>query len=207
MPAPDLRVPRATATLARASWRRGGVATQRPAKPFTPVRFRSSPWKVPGNRQFWTARTRRRPSVFRDSPKKPFTPGAKMTGFPGLGTPADAKDGDRQRPLRWFEPTGAKGSRWLCEPFFAICGPGCGPNHPTSWQTRFQARSGHLRVGMPAGTRVAQPEKVVKLRPWARCVAPFRPARSQARRCAAAARRAPRPMTPPRRSPASATDA
>src|SRR5205823_261090 len=25
-------------------WRRGGVATQRPAKPFTPVRFRSSPY-------------------------------------------------------------------------------------------------------------------------------------------------------------------
>jgi hypothetical protein len=33
----------------RCFWRRGGVATQRPAKPFTPVRFRSSPlWPYAG---------------------------------------------------------------------------------------------------------------------------------------------------------------
>jgi hypothetical protein len=31
------------------SWRRGGVATQRPAKPSTPVRLRSSPSKSPAN--------------------------------------------------------------------------------------------------------------------------------------------------------------
>ena len=30
--------------------RRGGVATQRPAKPFTPVRFRSAPWTTTGGR-------------------------------------------------------------------------------------------------------------------------------------------------------------
>jgi hypothetical protein len=44
-------------TLRELQRRRGGVATQRPAKPSTPVRFRSSPLKSPANR---LARTNRR---------------------------------------------------------------------------------------------------------------------------------------------------
>jgi hypothetical protein len=39
----DDRRPRPRAGYPVPPWRRGGVATQRPAKPFTPVRFRSAP--------------------------------------------------------------------------------------------------------------------------------------------------------------------
>src|SRR5215216_6049226 len=55
----DANAPRALAGDARGAGycvsrlrRRGGVATQRPAKPFTPVRFRSAPLKEsPANRE------------------------------------------------------------------------------------------------------------------------------------------------------------
>ncbi len=49
------------------SWRRGGVATQRPAKPSTPVRFRSSPLKVPVNQHFSAEPLRRRSSTLPNS--------------------------------------------------------------------------------------------------------------------------------------------
>jgi hypothetical protein len=51
--------------------RRGGVATQRPAKPSTPVRFRSSPLKSPANRRFWLSRCADDRLLSHRSPKKP----------------------------------------------------------------------------------------------------------------------------------------
>ena len=98
----------------RASWRRGGVVTQRPAKPSTPVRFRSSPYwpfgpsALPLERLFVRRRSHRaprrpcRPAL--DGPRRASRVLEATAGTGAAGRSARRRGGRCRRPCGGAAP-------------------------------------------------------------------------------------------------------